>query len=246
MTSTHTHESNETCPKRAWTLSVLSDESPLDEQGALPQGLEFHLSRCPSCRALADRVLAVTAALADWSQSPEPHADFVARANDRVLKALGAGVAPEGHAEWPDDLLVAGVADRARRWRVGMRYAAVAAVMAMIVWAAREDAVRTHGDMVVQTRQPASPSGAAPSGDTLEEPAEERVSAPEIRTAQAPPLIAPPGRDAADPVTVPFWPDADEALERAWIPGRDYGPILLNSVDNEPKKPSNKPLRDEP
>ncbi|RJP36159.1 MAG: hypothetical protein C4547_07970 [Phycisphaerales bacterium] len=247
MTTIHEHEHVGACPKRAWTLSVLSDEAPLDERGALPQGLEFHLSRCPSCRALADRVLAIGEALSEWSQSDEPGADFIDRANAHVLGALRTGVAPQGSAEWPDDLLIAGQAQHTRRWLAGARYAAVAAVMVMLVWAARQDAVRSSRsqEAVVQTdRAGPSPAAAPVDGrsDAIADPAEPDP----LRTVEAPPPLLGPHPDGSDPVLLPFGPGSDKALERAWLPGRDYGPILLNSVDSESARPSNKPLRDDP
>jgi hypothetical protein len=72
------------CPKRLWVMMELADDELRNADDAPATGLRFHLSRCPSCRALAERMEAVRTELAAMA-SAEPDDDLLSRAESRVL-----------------------------------------------------------------------------------------------------------------------------------------------------------------
>ncbi|MGB2985312.1 MAG: hypothetical protein WBE26_05465 [Phycisphaerae bacterium] len=121
-------QDGETCPKRVWVMLTLSDDEALEEGGKLPQGLQFHLSRCESCRALAERLQAVSATLHSLSKI-EPSDELAARADAQALAALREGARLTDRVAIPDEPEPASAAGGAARWRSVGRYAAAAAVL---------------------------------------------------------------------------------------------------------------------
>jgi hypothetical protein len=83
-------------------MLTLSDDEATEADGALPQGLRFHLSRCPSCRALADRLQSVSHTIGKISQL-DPGEDLLADANARALRALKEGANLTGRVAIPDE-----------------------------------------------------------------------------------------------------------------------------------------------
>ena len=90
------------CPKRVWVMSIFSDDEALDDPGSLPQGLAFHLSRCDSCRTLADQLRGVCSRLADLALL-EPDETLTDRAHDQAVSALRQGAALTGRVMIPDE-----------------------------------------------------------------------------------------------------------------------------------------------
>lgn len=86
------------CPKGVWVMQVLSDDEALGSDDVLPRGLAFHIARCESCRALADRLRAVSQGVSALAE-PEPPLDLQARADSRAHAALLAGGAFTGRTD---------------------------------------------------------------------------------------------------------------------------------------------------
>ena len=89
------------CPKGVWVMQVLSDDEALDSGGALPRGLAFHIARCESCRALADRLQAVSRGVSVLAE-PEPPIDLYDRAESQAQLALLSGGAFTGRTDVAD------------------------------------------------------------------------------------------------------------------------------------------------
>ncbi|MGD2111087.1 MAG: hypothetical protein PVI86_17050 [Phycisphaerae bacterium] len=119
------------CPKRLWVMLTLSDDEAVEQDGSLPQGLKFHLSRCPSCRAVADRLNAVTESLGEIAEQ-EPTPDLQQRADARATTALAEGATPTGRvtiADEPERLRALAGTGRRFLW---VRYAAYVAAAAAV------------------------------------------------------------------------------------------------------------------
>ncbi len=121
-----------TCPKRLWVMLTLSDDEALDEAGTLPQGLRFHLSRCPSCRALADRLQTVTDAVRALSDS-HPSTELLARADAQAKQALADGVRFTGRVTIPEEPERVGPAVGGHHRSVWLRYSSYAAAAAILL-----------------------------------------------------------------------------------------------------------------
>lgn len=115
------------CPKRVWVLQALSDDEARQEQGELPHGLRAHLSHCPSCRELADRLVCVTGGLTALG-AVEPDNGLSARAEARLRAALDQGAPLTGRVRIPDDLMLAAATRTARPWRIYVPLAEAAAL----------------------------------------------------------------------------------------------------------------------
>lgn len=89
------------CPKGVWVMQVLSDDEALEADGVLPQGLAFHISRCESCRTLANRLRAVSRGVSAIAE-PDPPPDLHARAESQAHAALLAGVTFTGRTNVAD------------------------------------------------------------------------------------------------------------------------------------------------
>ena len=129
------------CPKRLWVMLTLSDDELVVDEESLPKGLRFHLSRCSSCQALADRLMAVSSRLRDLAQL-EPAEEVVIAANGQLQQALHDGARLTGRVKVSDehDLLRKGT-DRGNQrvhrsgpgW-YGGAVAAAAVVVAITFW----------------------------------------------------------------------------------------------------------------
>jgi|GEM_PF-5005025 len=242
------------CPKRVWTLSVLSEENPLGDKTALPRGLMFHLSRCPSCRELADRLLAVNGGLAALA-SQQPEEALVDRANARALAAIEAGVGLQrssllsaGEAEWPDDLLVSTIDVRATWWRPIVAYAAAAVIIAALL-VALPFAPRNARDPGLMVERHSGGTKSPLVEANQDDLPEESPDSPQVLVAeggqpgQAAPArgsLALPGESSRDV----GW--GARAFQRAWVPGRDYDRAVGYLIDNGTPPASNGSFRDKP
>ncbi len=158
-------ETEQNCPKRLWVLLTLSDDELVGGGGELPQGLSFHLSRCDSCRAVADRLSDTTdrlRALGDF----EPSGELFAAATARAVDALHDGARLTGRVDIDDEPLVLPVEEStSRRTRWAPRLAAAAVIVfAVTVWGAISfrDGFRAHrgaGSYASQGVVPASEDG---------------------------------------------------------------------------------------
>ncbi len=133
----------ESCPKRLWVLLTLSDDGLVSEDGQLPAGLRSHLSRCESCRILADRLLSVSGELRDLS-ALEPEDELAEAAKAQAMEALRSGARLTGRVDVHDepDLPVAG--PTALRWRRFAGHAAAAVILLAVgvsglLWIGRQD-----------------------------------------------------------------------------------------------------------
>ena len=129
------------CPKRLWVMLTLSDDELVVDEESLPKGLRFHLSRCSSCRALADRLMAVSTGLRDLAQL-EPAEEVAIAANGQLRQALQEGATLTGRVEIADELdLLRKGTDRGNQrvhrsgpgW-YGGAVAAAAVVVAITFW----------------------------------------------------------------------------------------------------------------
>ena len=138
------------CPKRIWILSTLSDDEALGPDGSPPPGLQFHLSRCPSCRGEADRLKLVSDALRELSTMDPPVA-LLKRADEQLAIALAHGAVLSGRVTIPDDdgpdLDAPQV--RATVLRFIGRFAAAAAIVFAVGWAWLAALDRDHSPSVV-------------------------------------------------------------------------------------------------
>lgn len=117
----------EECPKRVWVMLTLSDDEALEEGESLPPGLRFHLSRCESCRKVAEHLQAASAKLRDLV-GLQPPDDLGVRADAQLRRALRAGAELTGRVVIPEDQTPQTPSPGpASRIRV-IRYAAAAAV----------------------------------------------------------------------------------------------------------------------
>ncbi len=90
------------CPKRLWVMTTLSDDEIVGPGGPLPQGLEFHVSRCPSCRALAQELRSVGASLGSAGEQ-EPPESLLRRAQRQTETALKDGARMTGRVDVGND-----------------------------------------------------------------------------------------------------------------------------------------------
>lgn len=116
------------CPKRIWVMLTLSDDEVVGRGGALPDGLRFHLTRCPSCRSLADDLLAVSEGLGSMA-SAEPPSTLHETALLQTRAALEQGARLTGRIDIPDDILLGEQLLLAPAWHRVLRYAAAASIV---------------------------------------------------------------------------------------------------------------------
>ncbi|MEK6677199.1 MAG: hypothetical protein AABZ47_16295 [Planctomycetota bacterium] len=123
----HGKDKNTACHKAAWVMSILSDDEATQQVATLPQGLQFHLGRCASCRALADRIIQTSRDVAELSREETP-AHLLQSANARTLHALHLGAPLSAIAESVvDDLPIRPQQTWVTRWST--RYAAAALIV---------------------------------------------------------------------------------------------------------------------
>lgn len=139
---TETRETNEradSCPKKPWVMTVLSDDEALAESGGVPPAVRLHLSSCDSCRQLAGRLLHVGDLLGRMAaMSPAPA--LVAGADAQLARALRDDCALTGRVDLPEE--PAPARSVAPFSHFVLRYAAVG-VAAVIALAATVQWIRT-------------------------------------------------------------------------------------------------------
>lgn len=119
------------CPKRVWVMTALSDDEVPGSVEELPPGLQFHLSRCAPCRALAERLLAVSGTLRSLS-AVEPDSELRHRADVQALTALREGGRLSGRVSIPDEPEVLPSTRMSVPWLRYGRYAAAAAIVLVV------------------------------------------------------------------------------------------------------------------
>ena len=125
MTSDDPNGTNEqSCPKRLWVLLTLSDDELMASGSKMPRGLEFHLSRCESCRVVADRLLHTSNALETLGPK-DASPDLLEAARAQAINALRDGARLTGRVEIPDEPAV----HVTPAWYRYARYAVAAAIV---------------------------------------------------------------------------------------------------------------------
>lgn len=164
----------QSCPKKLWVLLTLSDDELMREDGVLPPGLQFHLSRCESCRALAEHLVSASGMLRTLSDL-EPPADLAEAANSQALTALSNGAELTGRVDIPDEPEPAPIQRIPFWWRRFGRYVAAAAVFIAVGLFGLSSYVDRTGDIPVDNRPSAGSegrqfaSGSARSGENRKE-----------------------------------------------------------------------------
>lgn len=203
------------CPKRGWVLSVLTDDEDDVAGAALPQGLRFHLLRCPSCREAAERVRATVNRLSLFNEG-DPDPALQDRADYQAFSALRAGAEPRisvtsSGTESVDDVLLEDESARRRLWRWPSRAAAIAAMLTFAVffgeaWRAGEDQHLTRRDPASIEGLLASPDSPPPAG-----------ADPEVLAGTTAEPVSPVGAGTSD---------AENSVTPVVIPQGDRQPVL--------------------
>ncbi len=183
------------CPKRVWVMATLSDDELCGEGQSVPRGLRFHLSRCESCRLLAERILRVTDSLRDLGGGVLPDG-LAGLADVQAGEALRTGARLTGRVNVPDDMeLELGVAGVPAWGRYG-QYAAAAIILLAVglVWAFtrqpvyEDSGVARPAGITSRSPQPVPRQGVEADGEGV---AARVRAAPELVSADV-------GPDAAD------------------------------------------------
>lgn len=189
-----------TCSKRVWVMTVLSDDEALADHGRLPHGLRFHLSRCPSCRALADGLRSVTDGLGLLADL-EPSEALTSDADQQAHNALEAGARLTGRVDVvePVSPVVSGA------WRTGWpnaaRYAAAAVIGLSLgaagLWSQRQPPAQTVASGAgvgspVRTAKPLEPGLERPDDVRLPDPTAEAHDAKNLARAEPARVVAEP------------------------------------------------------
>jgi len=191
------------CPKRLWVQLTISDDEVIGADQELPAGLRVHLKRCPSCRELADRMLATSAGLRELG-GQEPADSLHERAREMALSAVAEGHEPSVPVLKLSDVDLMGEAAIIDSPLRGFRWmpAAVAAALLLVVaigWSFRSSEPRQSGSVVVEPRQPGNahvyegPTEWAPSEGVAEVPEDSESSGFAERPAEAEPTSRPHG-----------------------------------------------------
>lgn len=218
------------CPKRVWVLTTLADDEALGADGALPPGLQFHLSRCPSCRGEADRLRSVSDALRELSTT-EPPVALLERADEQLAVALAHGAVSSGRVTIPDDDGADFDAPRARATALRFigRFAAAAVLVFAIGWAGlavlERDVARTF--VAQATARPDSPQRRVRTSNSaaeISQPATNAGGAVAAREAEQPQLVY--------CTTLPYFdsdvPDDANCIQRAFsLPARGRRDLAL-------------------
>jgi len=130
------HVGDARCAKRNWVMAELTENDGPASLGALPPGVRFHLSRCPSCRELADRITHVSHALAAWAAT-DTDDEMLAKAVRRTKGALRDGARLTGRVKLDDEFETDSSEEfPVRRWAPSLRLGRLVALAATIVMAA--------------------------------------------------------------------------------------------------------------
>lgn len=211
-------------------MSVLSDDDTDHAGGSLPHGLEFHLSRCPGCRALAHDLRNVGNRLTDLaSDNADP--SLFERANQQALFALQRGGEMTGrvHVE-PEPLAPPRVS--APWWRP-TRLAPLATAAAVVI------AVTIYGLRPKPTTESVThqPEGAATSIPQNEKP--QAALAGDALTTDGDPTGIPREYRGEDC-------QGDDCVERAFVPRRGRRPTESPRLDTAARPESTKPAPNDP
>ncbi|MCG3131694.1 MAG: hypothetical protein FLDDKLPJ_02499 [Phycisphaerae bacterium] len=208
MNPQETFPPTDLCPKRGWVLSVLTDDEDEVAGTALPQGLRFHLLRCPSCREAAERVRGTVERLSAFSEGDLDPA-LLDRADYQAFSALRAGAEPRmsvasSGAESVDDVLLEDESARRLRWRWPSRAAAIAAMLTFAVFfgeawragedqrVARRDPARIEGLLADPDAPPAASAEPEVLAGTSAEPASSETGAADAGNSVTP-VVKPQG-----------------------------------------------------
>lgn len=118
------------CPKSGWIMDVFTDDEAPFSHDDLPRGIAFHLARCESCRALADRLRATVGGVGDLGAG-DPPTDLIDRADSQAYAALMAGGAYSGHSA-AEDLIITPPAHRPMPMLRLAPYAAAACLLLVV------------------------------------------------------------------------------------------------------------------
>ncbi|UCF33809.1 MAG: hypothetical protein JSV78_00575 [Phycisphaerales bacterium] len=174
------------CPKRGWVIQQLADDVAMDGFDDLPQGLQFHLNRCESCRAFADRLLSLSGELHSLGRLEVPEG-LEERAQAQAVEALEQGGELTGRVTIEEDVKPVPVPPMLLWWnRTGWYAAAACLLLAVALYAF------FHRPAVEETGSSDRPIAVAPSDwpdseDAASAPrSEEKVAiVPEPRHEQA-------------------------------------------------------------
>ncbi len=135
-----------TCPKQPWIMSTLADDEQSTAGGEFSYAMRFHLERCESCRALADRILGAVSALRDLEKA-DPPADLFERAGRQAMAAIETGAELTGRVDVPDIEELDEIPTAPRRWWRPARYAVAATILLAFAsyWVARFTPVGAPG-----------------------------------------------------------------------------------------------------
>ena len=135
-----------TCPKQPWIMSTLADDEQSTAVGEFSYAMRFHLARCESCRALADRLLDAAGALRDLGKA-DPPPDLFERAGRQAMAAIEAGAELTGRVDVPDVEELDEIPTVPRWWWRPVRYAVAATILLAFAsyWVARFTPVGAPG-----------------------------------------------------------------------------------------------------
>lgn len=205
------------CPKRLWVLSALSDDEVTDSPGTAPPGLQFHLSRCPSCRALADRLLSVGRSLSEMSLL-EPPMETAMQATLRATSALLAGAKPmiALEMEEPEPVPRMRGAGMLRRYRWA---AALATAVGLTAWFAISQRGIEDDDRSTPRRDRQVVTRSSSQGTAEPTAAEINSQTEKVARSQEPELSSQASRTRriTDDVN---WCDRPDCVVPAFLPGR--------------------------
>lgn len=135
-----------TCPKQPWIMSTLADDEQSTAEGEFSYAMRFHLARCESCRALADRLLDAASALRELGKA-DPPADLFERAGRQAMAAIETGAELTGRVDVPDVEELQEIPTAPRWWWRPVRYAVAATILLAFAsyWVARFTPVGAPG-----------------------------------------------------------------------------------------------------
>lgn len=135
-----------TCPKQPWVMSTLADDEQSTVEGEFSHAMRFHLARCESCRALAERLLNTVDVLGELGKA-DPPADLVERAERQALAAIEAGAELTGRVDVTDVEEIDEIPTMPRWWRRPVQYAVAATILLAFAsyWVARFTPVGAPG-----------------------------------------------------------------------------------------------------
>lgn len=168
------------CPKQPWIMSALADDEQSTVEGELSYAMRFHLARCESCRALADRLLDAAGALRDLGKT-DPPTDLFERAGRQAMAAIEAGAELTGRVDVPDVEEPDEIPTAQRWWWRSVRYAVAATILLAFAsyWVARFTPVGAPGltgpqywdgqSMVTKPEDRQRPGAGGPSAPSIQE-----------------------------------------------------------------------------